>query len=82
MNLEKEHLEKTGEFADFNTITPDTEGCRLTIPRSVFKILNYLETHPNPDLDELKNETGYTKEEIEEMMSYWLARSEDKLNRQ
>lgn len=49
----------------------------ITIPHAVGKILRYMETHPNQvDKENMIMETGFNTQEIEYIMSYWVAKME------
>ena len=80
INFEKEYLDVTGSFATFDGISKEMEGYHLTFPRSILRIKMLMDK--GAKLDEIIDKTGYTKEEIEEMMSYWLARAEAELDSQ
>lgn len=62
----------------FDQLPPRIPGhWKISIPRSIMKIKNFMEAHPEgADQAELEKATGYTQEEMSVMISY----SEQKIN--
>lgn len=74
-SLTKEDLDNLmGEDRiSFDRLPPRIPGhWKISIPRSIMKIKNFIEAHPGgADPAELKKTTGYTEEEMSVMISYY-----------
>lgn len=77
-NFAKETLEETGEIRNDIKEFTNEGGYRLTIPRALFQVLDFLKNNEGKGctIEDITAKFGYSKEQLEYMFSRFFADSE------